>query len=385
MNNRLSKKEKHLSKLVSQYAKINLKEYRKVRKATGKYKTKKLEAINVDAKSISELLSAMAKTGFQGRKLGEVVDVWEEMIKDKNVTIIMGYAGSLSTTGQWKIINWLIEQRFIDVLVSTGANVSEDIIEGMGYYYYKGSQNVDDVKLLESDINRYYDVFGDDVEYLDMINLIAEFIMTRKEGYNYSTMEFLRDFGLWLNKRKIGSIIGTAAKAKVPVFSPALVDSAYGDAVLIAKSRKFNLILDQAKDYVDFMGLTKKVKDIGVIYIGGGVPKDFIQLLAVSSPLEYDDKKIPGRPGGVFRPATNEYFYPHKYAIQITTDSPQWGGLSGCTFEEATSWGKEAVDAKKAQCFCDATIALPIVTHALKERIKSKRKGTDFSSLFKKK
>lgn len=382
MKNKLSRKEKHLAKLVSSYSKINLAEYKKVRRATSKYKTRKMETITVDGKSISELLSAMAKTGFQGRKLGQAVDVWEEMIKDKNVTIIMGYAGSLSTTGQWKIINWLMENRYIDVLVSTGANISEDIVEGMGYYYYQGSQNVDDAKLLESDINRYYDVYGDDVEYLDMINLIAEFIVECEKGYNYSTMEFLRDFGLWLNKKKIGSIVGTAVKAKVPVFSPALVDSAYGDAVLIAKGKNFNLVLDQAKDYVEFMGLAGKVKDIGVIYIGGGVPKDFIQLLAVSSPLEYDERKIPNRPGGVFRPATNEYFYPHKYAIQITTDAPQWGGLSGCTFEEATSWGKEAVDSKKVQCYCDATIALPLVSHALKERIKTKRKGTNFSSLF---
>ncbi len=386
INNKLSRKEEHLAKLVSAYAKINLQEYKKVREATSKYKTKKLEAINVDTKSISDLLSVMAKTGFQGRKLGEVIDVWEEMIKDKNVTIMMGYAGSLSTTGQWKIIRWLIENRYIDVLVSTGANISEDIVEGMGYYYYQGSHDVDDAKLLESDINRYYDVFGDDVEYMDMINLIAEFITNScKQGYNYSTMEFLYEFGKWLNKRKIDSIVGAASKAKIPVFSPALVDSAYGDAVLIAKGKNFNFILDQAKDFVEFMGLARKVKDIGVIYIGGGVPKDFIQLLAVSSPLEYDDRKIPKRPGGVFRPATNEYFYPHKYAIQITTDSPQWGGLSGCTFEEASSWGKEKPGGRNIACYCDATIALPIVTHALKERITFKRKGTDFSSLFKEK
>jgi deoxyhypusine synthase len=78
-----------------------------------------------------------------------------------------------------------------------------------------------------------------------------------------------------------------------------------------------------------------------------------------------------------------ESYYPHSYAIQISTDSPQWGGLSGCTFEEAMSWGKEAINAPKVQCYCDATIALPLVTHALVERVKTKRKGADFSHLFK--
>jgi len=134
------------------------------------------------------------------------------------------------------------------------------------------------------------------------------------------------------------------------------------------------------------MSLGKKIKDSGVIYIGGGVPKDFIQLLAVTSDLLYLERKIPGRKPEISRAERKgkkgkliETYYPHKYAIQITTDAPQWGGLSGCTFEEATSWGKEKVGAPKIQCYCDATIALPIVAHALREKIKFKRRGIDFS------
>ena len=96
------------------------------------YLQKKVKAIEVRKKSISQLLKEMQDTGFQGRKLAEIVDVWEKMIKDPKLTIVLGYAGSLSTTGQWKIINWLIENRFIDVLVATGANLSEDIVEAMG-------------------------------------------------------------------------------------------------------------------------------------------------------------------------------------------------------------------------------------------------------------
>jgi deoxyhypusine synthase len=78
-----------------------------------------------------------------------------------------------------------------------------------------------------------------------------------------------------------------------------------------------------------------------------------------------------------------EYYYPHRYAIQITTDSPQWGGLSGCTLEEAISWGKIDTKGKRAVCYCDATIALPLITHALNERVKFKRQAPDLSWLFK--
>lgn len=349
----------------------------------------KVQAIEVKKKTVSRLLDEMSQTGFQGRKLGEVVQVWEKMANDKNTTILLGYAGSLSTTGQWKIINWLIEKRFIDILVATGANLSEDIIDAMGYSYWKGTHLADDTQLVGENINRYYDVYGKETDYMEMTEMIADFIVDNlKQDRPYSSREFFYLFGKWLYKKGIKSIVATAAKNKIPVFCPAIVDSPYGDAGLIAKSKGFNLILDNMRDYVEFMSLGEKAKDTGVVYIGGGVPKDFIQLFAVTANLLYEDRVIPGRKPKIFRAKREngkklmESYYPHKYAIQITTDSPQWGGLSGCTFEEATSWGKEDADTLRAQCFCDATIALPLVAHALNEKISAKRKGQDLSFIF---
>jgi len=345
--------------------------------------TQKVKAIEVKApKTVSKLLEDMSRTGFQGRSLARVVEVMEEMIRDKDTTILLGYAGSLSTTGQWKIINWLIENRFVDILVPTGANISEDIVEAMGYSYWQGDPLVNNEELFKAGYNRYYDVYGKESDYLEMTELIADFIQTLDEEYKYSSREFLYLFGKWLLKKKIRSIVAVAAEKKVPVFCPAIADSPYGDAALIAKSRGFSLTIDAIKDYVEFMSLGERVKNTGVIYIGGGVPKDFIQLFAVTGDLLYKDRQIPNREGGLKRSSTDETYYPHKYAVQITTDSPQWGGLSGCTFEEAVSWGKESPQGKFVQCYCDATIALPIVAHALAERIKTKRKGTDFSDLF---
>src|SRR3989338_5918850 len=139
------------------------------------YFQKKVKAIEVNKKSISQLLSVMENTGFQGRKLAEIVSVWEKMLKDPKLTIVLGYAGSLSTTGQWKLINWLIENRYIDILVGTGANLSEDIIEAMGNSYWKGTHTADDVQLLKADVNRYYDVYGSEIDYMEMTELIADF------------------------------------------------------------------------------------------------------------------------------------------------------------------------------------------------------------------
>jgi deoxyhypusine synthase len=339
-----------------------------------KYFDGKVRAIEVKTpKSISQLLVDMSQTGFQGRKLAEVTDIIERMLKDKDVTIFFGYAGSLSTTGQWKIVNWLIENHYIDVLVPTGANISEDIVEAMGFSYFRGHHVVDDKKMFEEGFNRYYDVFGKESDYMTMTEMIAEFILTLDQNYKYSSREFLYAFGKWLWKKGIKSIVATAAQYNVPIFCPAIIDSPYGDAALIAESKGFHLTLDSIKDYVEFMSMGKKVKETGVIYIGGGVPKDFIQLFAVTSELLYHDRKIPGREKNAqsrkrLLETSPETYYPHKYAVQITTDSPQWGGLSGCTFEEATSWGKESFTGKFAQCYCDATIALPIIAHAIAEK-----------------
>ncbi len=348
----------------------------------GSYFKKKVESIIVKEKPVSQLLEEMSRTAYQGRKLGEAVDVWEAMLKEKDLTIIMGLSGSMSTAGQWKMINWLIENRFIDVLVSTGANVSEDIVEAMGHEYWQGSQMVDDQQLLTDDVNRYYDVYGKETDYRDMETLMTDFLMSVKAGSTHTSAELLYLFGKWLNKKGVKAIVAAAAASGVPVFSPAVVDSAYGEAFLMAKNQGHPIVLDSVKEFDQFVGIGEKTKEVGVVYIGGGVPKDFTQLLAISVSPKTMDEGVPGREGHL-RKGIKEYYYPHRYAIQITTDTPQWGGLSGCTLEEAISWGKIDIEGKRAVCYCDATIALPLITHALNERVKFKRKAPDLSWLFK--
>jgi len=346
------------------------------------YFNKKLEPIKVAPKSVNQLLTEMAKTAYQGRKLGEAVDVWEKMVNEKDLTIAMGFAGSMSTAGQWTIVNWLMENRFIDVLVSTGANVSEDIVDAMGFGYYQGSHMVNDEQLLKDDVNRYYDVFGKETDYRKMEELVTDFIMTLKTDYPYSSAEFFHELGKFLSEKKIPAISAKAYENGVPIFSPAFLDSAYGETILMAKNKGHKIIVDSAKEFEQFVSIGTKTKDVGVIYIGGGVPKDLIQLIAISVSPMTEDKGVSGRDGHL-RKGLQEYYYPHKYAIQITTDAPQWGGLSGCTFEEAISWGKiNSQPNTRAVVYSDATIALPLITHALCERVPKKRKGPDMSWLF---
>ncbi|HUH82550.1 MAG TPA: deoxyhypusine synthase family protein, partial [Nitrososphaerales archaeon] len=263
--------------------------------------SKPVATIEVGKKSVSALLDEMAQTGFQGKKLGEVARIWSEMAKQRDLTVFLGLTGSLSTTGQWKIIRWLVENRYVDVIVSTGANISEDILEALGYHYYQGTWLADDEELLRLKIDRFYDVYADEMQYRKLENTIYRYGATLKADRVYSTREFLHGFGEFLTKRKIDSIVAAAYRAKVPIYSPGLIDSGYGVALSLLKRDKGKMIrLDQTKDMEELAQIAERTKRTGVVYLGGGVPKDTIQLSTIIKSLAK---------GG-------EEETPHEYAIQ---------------------------------------------------------------------
>jgi deoxyhypusine synthase len=329
--------------------------------------SKPVATIKVGKKSVSALLDEMSQTGFQGKKLGEVAKIWAEMARQKDLTVFLGLAGSLSTTGQWKIIRWLVEKRYVDVVVSTGANISEDILEALGYHYYQGTWLADDEELLKLKVDRFYDVYADELQYRKLENTIYRFASTLENEGVYSTREFLYRFGEFLSKKGINSIVAAAYKAKVPIYSPGLIDSGYGVALSLLRRQKGKLVrLDQTKDMEELAQIAERTKRTGVVYLGGGVPKDTIQLSTIIKSLAKGGKEET----------------PHEYAIQITADSPQWGGLSGCTLEEAISWGKISSQAKKATLYADITLALPIVAHALNEKVEKRSYPPDLGWVF---
>jgi deoxyhypusine synthase len=143
------------------------------------------------------------------------------------------------------------------------------------------------------------------------------------------------------------SLTASATEHGVPILVPALTDSSIGIGLVMARRRGIEVSIDQIQDADEITQIVERQKRTGVIYIGGGVPKNFIQQTQVIADIHS------AACGG------------HNYAIQFTTDTPHFGGLSGCTFDEAISWGKEAFDCKQVQCFCDATIALPFVLSGL--------------------
>ncbi len=328
-----------------------------------KYLREPTEPVEVRPRKISELTDAMLKTGFQGRKLAQAIETWNAMLKEKDLTIFMGLSGAMVPAGMRKIIAYMIRERFIDCLVTTGANLFHDIHEALGGKHYIGSHMVEDSDLYKCGVDRIYDVFAEEERFRDIDRFIADFAKDLDDE-SYSTREFVNLLGAEIAKKgEKDSIIVSAYESGLPVFVPAIADSSIGIGLMLARRAGKSLPLDVIKDVDEITLMVEKSEKTGVVYIGGGVPKNFIQQTEIASSISGSDAKG------------------HDYAIQFTTDPPHYGGLSGCTFEEAVSWGKVSTVAKMVQVYVDATIALPIVSHALAEKYK-KRKKFDWNSVF---
>ena len=184
--------------------------------------------------SADEILSRMERISFQGRNLGLARRIWEKMLED-DVTIFLGMAGALSAGGLRLVVTYLITHRYVDCLVSTGANLYHDLHETRGQHHYLGSPHVDDKALASERIDRVYDTFASEQEFIENDNWIAEFTTTL-ERRPYTTREYLHLLGghLWKRTGREG-ILTAAYRANVPIFCPAIADSSIGMGISQAR------------------------------------------------------------------------------------------------------------------------------------------------------
>jgi deoxyhypusine synthase len=295
-----------------------------------------------------DALARMERISFQGRNLATARRIWEKML-GSDATIFLGTAGALSAGGMRLIIAHLIEHRYIDCLVSTGANLYHDLHETRGHRHFIGSPHIDDAALAAERIDRVYDTLASEDEFCRHDEWIAAFALKKLERRPYTSRELLYKLGeqLWHDTRQNG-ILTAAYRANVPIFCPAIADSSIGMGMSQARHR------DQTAGYVDVVGdivesanIVIRKPSTATIVLGGGTPKNFINQASVQAEF-YDD-----RVGG------------HKFAIQIVTDVPHFGGASGSSLEEAQSWGKLSTESEKVTVQADVTIALPILLTAL--------------------
>jgi deoxyhypusine synthase len=297
--------------------------------------------------SADAVLARMERISFQGRNLATAHRIWQRML-ESDATIFLGIAGALSAGGLRLLLAHLIEHRYIDCLVSTGANLYHDLHETRGRRHFIGSPVENDAELQDARIDRVYDTYADEEEFCENDEWIADFASALEER-PYTSREFLYKLGehLWRETAQDG-ILTAAYRAKLPIFCPAIADSSIGMGLSQARHKKPRAgQLDVIGDIIESANIVIRRPQTASIVFGGGTPKNFINQASVQAEF-YDD-----RVGG------------HRFALQIVTDVPQYGGASGSTLDEAKSWGKLAADAEQVTVHADATIVTPLLVTAL--------------------
>ena len=318
-----------------------------------------------DARPIMDAYSDMA---FQARNLAVASSILNRMLKDTDCGIILTLAGSLCSAGLKDAIVLMIENNMVDAIVSTGANiVDQDFFEALGFRHFKGSPRVDDQVLRSLGIDRIYDTYIDesDLRICDMT--VAEIADSLDAG-PYSSRAFITAMGKWLDNNGVkadASIVHAAYKNNVPVFCPAFSDCSAGFGLIHHQwNNDRHITIDSVADFRELTEIKLKVKDTGLLMLGGGVPKNFTQDVVVATEILGEDKPM------------------HKYAIQLTVADERDGALSGSTLLEACSWGK--VDTVYEQMvYGELTVTFPLlVSDAWHRQNWTQRKPMDLNRIF---
>jgi len=300
--------------------------------------------IKKDMKVI-ELLDEFSFSGVLGAgRVGRSCELLTSMLLDNDMKVFMSVAGPLVPGGLRNIIANMIKNKEIDVLITSGANITHDLLESFGGSHYR-EYGFDDEKLNETGMGRIGDIYtkSEDFEVFEE-EIIGIFEKIAKEislkpaegdcGHNIiSIKDLLYEIGLLIEDEN--SILKLAAENYVPIFAPGIIDSMLG-LQLWMFTQENNLILDAIDDMHDLSDIVFESTKVGAILLGGGLPKHYV---LASNLLK----------GGV------------DAAIQITMDRDETGSLSGAPLEEAKSWSKAKCGSNLVTVIGDVTIIFPLI------------------------
>ena len=286
---------------------------------------------------------------FGAGRLARACNIYEKMLRDKDCTVFLTLSGAVVPAGMRALVADLIRARLVDVIVSTGASIVHDTIEALNGHHYKGSWMADDRELFRYHIFRIYDVLVPEEDYVKLDYQLAEMyreIAAERRGESLSSNEFAWELGKRL--KDPNSILRAAYEEDVPIFIPAVRDSEFGYIHLLHASQekqKNILEVDAFKGVPLICEICGKSHRNGMVVIGVGVPRNTVQSAAIAANKGMD------------------------YAVVITMDRPETGGLSGSTLRESVSWGKVKGEADKIMVIGDALVMFPLIVASVVERL----------------
>jgi deoxyhypusine synthase len=310
-----------------------------------------VEHVDITKFDARPIIDAMGKMSFTSRDLARATRIYNQMLADKDCTIFLVIAGSTSAGGCMDAYAELVRSNMVDGIIATGASIVDmDFFEGLGHKHYQALEIPDDKVLRSLYIDRIYDTYIDEEQLQDCDHTIFE-IAESLEAKPYSSRAFIREMGKYLSEKgkKENSLVKLAYEHDVPIFCPAFVDSSAGFGLVKHQVEKMKagqpyMVLDAIADFRELTDIKIAAGTTGLLMIGGGVPKNFVQDTVVCAEiLGHDDVEM------------------HKYAVQITVADVRDGACSSSTLKEAASWGK--VDTTLEQMvFAEAGSVIPLLT-----------------------
>ena len=289
--------------------------------------------------TVAQLIKEMDACGVLGAgKIGKAARLVTEMFKNPDYTVFLTLAGALVPGGLRSIIAQLIEEGYVNVVVTTGANMVHDMVEALGYRHKVGTFRAEDEQLKQKEFGRIGDIYIEHKAFKDLERWLYTLLeeIPEQKRQRISPSDLLLEIGKRITDEN--SILATAAKKNVAVICPGLPDSIAGFQLWIYGQDK-ELVLDPLGDVSKLVDKVYEAKKSGIIILGGGLPKHFALF------------------ANAFREGVDA-------AVQITMDRPEPGGLSGASLEEAVSWSKVKSEENTVTVICDATIAFPLIVAA---------------------
>jgi deoxyhypusine synthase len=248
-----------------------------------------VEHIDIKSFDARKIIDGMRKMSFTSRDTARAAGIYNEMLADKDCSIFLTLAGSTSAGGCMDLYADLVKNNMIDAIVATGASIIDmDFFEALGFKHYQGSQFQDDTVLRDNYIDRIYDTYIDEEELQACDKAICE-IANTLEPRSYTSREFIKELGRYLktNGKKKGSLIETAYDNDVPIFCPAFTDSSAGFGLVMHQEQnpKRHMTIDSIREFRELTEIKLQSKQSGLLMIGGGVPKNFVQDTVVCAEL----------------------------------------------------------------------------------------------------
>ena len=303
----------------------------------------KVNQINVTSDmKISDLISQFDQSGVLGAgRVARACNILADMIQDEDMKVFMSLGGPLIPGGMRNIVTKMINDGHVDLIVSSGANITHDLVEAFGGSHYR-HEGKDDEELNEEGIGRIADInVGSDDFTIFETEITKIFEQIASERQSISIQELLHEIGLLVEDEN--SFVATAARNNVPIFAPGLIDSMMGLQLWIF-NQDHDFVVDAVADMHYLSDIVFEAEKVGAILLGGGLTKHYTLASNVIK-------------GGL------------DAAIQITMDRPEAGSLGGAPLEEAKSWAKARCGSSLASVVGDVTVIFPLIYAAALDKL----------------